>query len=625
LKSLAAGPRAVATEAPAGGAHPTTPDVVPTSQLQLVNDQLRRSPFVVAVIDIFLAWLLLRAGISPWIFAWVVFSGLMQIGRVVHVQRIAQRSVHPTARDLNQVYGWFFVLGVIRAWPVVLGFSVDNSEVHFLVTLVTIGSAAGGLGTAAGLVKAYAAWVVPLGLVQVGAWLLHNDFEGRWIAGLMTLLLTLLVLNVRSYGLTLQQLGQEVARAEAERRRADDERQRAEVAVLAKTRFFAAASHDLRQPLGVLRWYGDAVRLHADQLGHEPLQAIGEGIGRALEHAEPLVRKYLDIAKIEAGAFELSARALPLAPLFRQVRDGFAHEAELHDLQVDLQLGLHPETLAVYTDEGVLRSILDNLVGNAVKFTPPGGRITLRATPLDTDRGPLVRLAVRDTGIGIAQAEQARVFEDFYQVDNPERSRSKGMGLGLAIVRRQATLLGSSIRLASASGRGATFELDLPAARTTGGGPGGGPGGSSDGTADGTAAPLASSAWAQSSKGPVHVLVIDDEPDIRQALRLMMEATHWQASTAAGLVEARQVLASGVCIDAIVVDYRLQHDETGIEVVHALRADGCRAPALVLTGDTSPDKLRLLAETGLPVLHKPVAGELLVATIVELLSQEAAP
>ena len=574
-----------------------------------MNDQLRRSPFVVVAIDIFLAWLLLRAGVSPWVFAWVVFSGLLQIGRVIDVQRIVNRGGPPSAGDLNRIYLWFFVLGAVRAWPVVLAFGVDNSEVQFLVTLVTIGSAAGGLGTAAGLVKAYAAWVIPLGTVQVGAWLLHNDFEGRWIAGLMTLLLTLLVLNVRSYGHTLQQLGKEVERAESERRRADEERERAEVAVLAKTRFFAAASHDLRQPLGVLRWYGDAVRLHANRLGHEPLKDIAEGIGRALEHAEPLVRKYLDIAKIEAGALEIAPRPLPLAPLFQQVRDGFAHEVESRGLHFDLLMGLNPDGLAVNTDEGVLRSILDNLVGNAVKFTPPGGRIALIATPLDTESGPMLRLAVRDNGIGIAPADQPRVFEDFYQVENPERSRSKGMGLGLAIVRRQTALLGASIRLASAPGQGATFEFDLPALR-------------------GSASPaqgFRNARWAQSAHGAVHVLVIDDEPDIRQALRMMMEATNWRASEAASLSEARQVLATGAAIDAIVVDYRLQHEETGIEVVNALRADGCRAPALVLTGDTSPDKLRLLAETGLPVLHKPVAGETLVATIVELLHRESAP
>ena len=204
----------MAAEAPGRSGTGGTPDVVPASQLQLVNDQLRRSPFVVVAIDIFLAWLLLRAGVSPWVFAWVVFSGLLQIGRVIDVQRIVNRGGPPSAGDLNRIHLWFFVLGAVRAWPVVLAFGVDNSEVQFLVTLVTIGSAAGGLGTAAGLVKAYAAWVIPLGTVQVGAWLLHNDFEGRWIAGLMTLLLTLLVLNVRSYGHTLQQLGKEVERAE---------------------------------------------------------------------------------------------------------------------------------------------------------------------------------------------------------------------------------------------------------------------------------------------------------------------------------------------------------------------------------------------------------------------------
>ena len=594
---------------------------MPASQLQLVRDQLRRSPFVVALIDVFLAWLLMRAGVSAWILVWVAFSCMLQVGRAFDVQRMVRRQPAPTPADMRRVYLWFFVLGVVRAWPIVVGFRTNDSEVHFLVTLVTIGSAAGGLGSAAGLVKAYAAWVLPLGGVLVGAWLSHNNFEGRWIAVLLTLLLGLLVLNVRSYGLTLQQLGEEVdrvnaerlraeaerQRAEAERRRADDERQRAEVAVLAKTRFFAAASHDLRQPLGVLRWYGDAVRLHADQLGHAPLQAIGEGIGRALEHAEPLVQKYLDIAKIEAGALEFTPCALPLAPLFAQLREDFSREAEAGDLHIDLQLGPQPDTLVVNTDEAVLRSILDNLVGNAVKFTPAGGRITLRAEAIETDRGQLVRLAVRDTGVGIAAAEQARVFEDFYQVGNPERSRSKGMGLGLAIVRRQAALLGSSIRLVSTQGQGATFEFDLPASRT----------GPSQTT------PPAPDAMARIATGgaALRVLVIDDEPDIRQALRLMLEATHWQVRAAAGLAEARLMLADDADVDAIVVDYRLRHGETGIDVIQALRAAGCLAPAVVLTGDTSPDKLRLLAETGLPVLHKPVAGEVLVSTIIGLLTQ----
>ncbi len=602
---------------------------MPASQLQLMRDQLRRSPFVVALIDVFLAWLLMRAGVSAWILVWVALSATLQVGRAVHVQRMVRCQPAPSLTDMRQVYLWFFVLGVVRAWPIVIGFRTGDNEVQFLVTLVTIGSAAGGLGSAAGLVKAYAAWVLPLGGVLVGAWLSHNDFEGRWIAVLLTLLLSLLLLNVRSYGLTLEQLGEEVARvnaerlraeaerlraeaerqrAEAERRRADEERQRAEVAVLAKTRFFAAASHDLRQPLGVLRWYGDAVRLHADQLGHAPLQAIGEGICRALEHAEPLVQKYLDIAKIEAGALEFTPRAVALAPLFAQLQEDFSREAEACELHIDLQLGPRPDWLVADTDSDVLRSILDNLVGNAMKFTPAGGRITLRAQVLETERGRRVRLAVCDTGIGIAAADQDRVFEDFYQVGNPERSRSKGMGLGLAIVRRQASLLGSSIRLVSAQGHGSTFEFDLPATRSS---------------PAPTPSPAAHAmAQAATRGGALRVLVVDDEPEVRQALRLMLEAAHWQVRAAAGLAEARLLLADDDGVDALVLDYRLRYEETGIDAIQGLRAAGCLAPAVLLTGDTSPDKLRLLAETGLPVLHKPVAGETLVTTIIDLLARE---
>ena len=222
--------------------------------------------------------------------------------------------------------------------------------------------------------------------------------------------------------------------------------------------------------------------------------------------------------------------------------------------------------------------------------------------------GGLVRLSVCDTGIGIAPAEQARVFEDFYQIDNRERNRSKGMGLGLAIVRRQALLIGSGIRLHSQPGQGATFELDLAAADE------------GDAHAPAAAAP----AWPADDSGTVRVLVIDDEPEIRHALRLMLEAVHWQAHTAAGLAEASAALAAGFLPDVILVDYRLRDEQNGVEVIRRLREAGCQAPAVVLTGDTSPQQLRHLVAAGLPVLHKPVPGERLVATVVDLLGREGA-
>ena len=218
--------------------------------------------------------------------------------------------------------------------------------------------------------------------------------------------------------------------------------------------------------------------------------------------------------------------------------------------------------------------------------------------------GRLVRIAVQDTGVGIPSAEQERVFEDFYQLGNPDRSRSRGLGLGLAIVRRQAALLGTAVRLSSVAGVGSTFEFDLPAAEPSH-------------RVDEHTVP---GMRAIATPG-LRLLVVDDEPEVRTALRLMLEAVDWQVSTASGLGEAMAALQGGFRPDALVVDHRLHGELSGAELIEELRRAGCHAPALIVTGDTSPEQLATLGATGLPVLHKPVQGERLVTAIVNAIER----
>ncbi len=591
------------------------PDPGTYRQIQLIHDQLKRSPYVLLVIDLFIAWLIAPLTGWPLIGGWLVVSAAVQAGRMRFVTRLELAAHAPTVRDINQLALWFFANGLTRVLPIFFAFRSEAADLHMMVTLVMVGQAAGGVGTAAGFVRAFVAWSAPVACSLIGGWIWQGAFENYWIALLLVFLFTLLTANVRSYGRAIVQLGIQVqlanaerARAEAERERADEERARAEAAVMARTRFFAAASHDLRQPLGALRWYGDAVLVHANKLKHEPLQTVGAGIIRALEHAEPLVSKYLDIAKMESGALEISIQRCDVPALVQRVRQEYAREFDESGIALTEEVLSAPAECLVQTDINVLRSILDNLVGNALKFTNEGA-VTLRIARVEKADAPFVRIAVIDTGVGIAANELDKIFEDFYQLQNPGRSRARGVGLGLSIVKRQAALIGASIAVKSEPGAGSTFWIDLPA--------------------DKIVASVEPSSAVKTKPAPIHgsirALLIDDEAEVRAALCAMLTAHGWMVAAAADPAAAETILAEGFTPDVLLVDYRLTGPETGIDVITRWRAHGdCEAPAVLLTGDSSPDRLAEFARVGLPVLHKPIESERLLALVHACLSHEGA-
>jgi two-component system, sensor histidine kinase len=578
-------------------------------QLHMVVAQVQRTPYAVFAADALLAWLLERDGLTDWAWTWLLAATATSFGRAYAARRLVKRS-DTTDRALGHLTLWFFLVGSMRCWPILIAFQGSIQEVWFLVTLVMVVLAAGCVGISAGVVQLYLAWAAPVALTLAGTWLHLPDFESAWIAVLVLLMFLLLTLYVRDDGKMLasqidlvEKLRAERDRADAERNRAQAERRHAESAALAKSRFFAAASHDLRQPLGVLRWYGDAVTTHARRIDHEALLAIGEGIGRALERVEPLVRRYLDVAKIDSGAVEVSPRPCNVAVLLEKVRDAFAREAEELGLSLRTEFRSAVATLVVISDESILRSILDNFVGNALKFTSVGG-VTLGAGLIERISGSVVRVWVSDTGMGIPEDEQRNVFEDFYQLDNPERRHSKGVGLGLGIARRQAQLLGIELHLTSRVGVGSTFEFELPSEAT-----------------DLQTELEIGAASAATTKG-LHVLVIDDEPEVRLSLRIMLEAVDCEVRTASGLSSAFGEFERGFRPDALIVDHRLDGDTTGGEVVAELRASGWSVPAVIVTGDTAPERLAMLRSTGLPVLQKPIQGEHLITALLGAIASQ---
>ena len=388
----------------------------------------------------------------------------------------------------------------------------------------------------------------------------------------------------------IERLRQETAYAQAQR-------QAAEQANVAKSRFLAAASHDLRQPI------------HAQGLFLEVLGsgALSRPQGEALDNARAtwqasaeMLDTLLDFSRIEAGVVEPQRRLFALQPLLHKLENEMAPQADATGLVYRSR-----ETPAVAcSDPALVALILRNLVSNAIRYTEQGG-VLLGCRR----RGEHWLVEVWDTGIGIPASQHQAIFQEFHQLGNTERDRRKGLGLGLAIAHGLARALGHELSLASTPGRGSVFRLALPCA-------------------DAKQASQATPAWDDTpGQGTIQttmlagkrVLVVDDDETVRDGMRQTLAGWGCVCDVAESIEEALS-LARAHAPDLVISDYRLRKHRTGAEAIALLRAELRQdLPALLVTGDTAPERLREAIDTGVALLHKPVSPALLHQRMAELL------
>ncbi|MBT9526883.1 MAG: hybrid sensor histidine kinase/response regulator [Rhizobacter sp.] len=410
------------------------------------------------------------------------------------------------------------------------------------------------------------------------------------------------LMNFRKLGEGMMwQLRQEKSLADEASRAADAARREAEVANRAKTQFFAAASHDLRQPLHAMGLLAEALR----QRTHDAeVASLVSSINGSVDALEGLFSELLDITKIDSGTVSVSPQHFRVDEVFRKLRLHFEPVAFDKGLALRFRGAHH----LLHADPVLVERILRNLVSNAIRYTQDG-TVLVSCRP----RAGRMRLQAWDTGVGIAEAERSRIFEEFYQVAGTEHvgpQERRGLGLGLSIAQKLANLMQAPLGLRSEPGRGSVFSLDLPAGDAR--------------EARHLPEVPAPAPPARALDGRC-IVVVDDEPSVRAGLEALLVG--WGArvmafdSLQASVAWAERADPKADRPDLLIVDYRLESNHTGLEVIESLRQRfDHRLAAIMVTGSAMTDLEAEACEHRFELMLKPVAPHKLRALVNSALS-----
>jgi len=381
----------------------------------------------------------------------------------------------------------------------------------------------------------------------------------------------------------------------AAREAADRARELADRANQGKSRFLATASHDLRQPLQTLALLsGTLRRTVTDPVSAEALARQDHAIGAMSR----LLNALLDISKLESGAIKPEPTDFTVAALFKELRAEFAGLAATKGLELQVEDCMD----CVHSDPSLVEQILRNLLANAIKYTREG-YVRLRCLHEAT----VVRIQVLDTGIGIPQEQLPYIYDEFYQVGVATNTVREGYGLGLSIVQRLVKLLDLALQVQSEVGKGSVFSLELPASAAAVTDRKGGPG-------------AETSAPRRTDRLP-HVLVVEDDSAVLSATRMLLKVDGYRVTTATSLTEALQKAREHADIDVLITDYHLGSEQTGTDVIAAVRdIRGPHLGAVLVTGDTSSAVKELSHDERVRMTSKPINADELLSLLRTLLA-----
>ena len=585
----------------------------PLDTFALLRDQVRgtfafnRTSLAGHLVGAVLIVLILAGAVPrPLLWGWSALFLLVWLLRLSLALRYARREPTTEKRLLARLRTWqvgVLVGGSLWGAAAWLFFPYGTSPQQIALVLVVYTFSVASVPILAPQFPLFVVFVTLVFAPAIAAVAVQHVDDSWQLATLMAVAMAMIIILGRNYRASFDSVIALKLRTEmlaeqlrAEKAVADAARQEAEIANRAKTQFFTAASHDLRQPLHAMGLFAEALR----QRTHEPEVAqLVNSINESVDALEGLFSELLDITRIDSGGVEVNPQSFSVGDIFRKLR--LHYEPTAFEKGLDLRFrGSKHVPLA---DPLLVERILRNLVSNAIRYTVDGS-VLVSARRV----GESVRLQVWDTGPGIGEEEQVRVFEEFYQVPGTPTAalgeHKKGLGLGLAIVKRLAQLMQAPISLRSRVGHGSVFILDLPV-----------------GTAP------RPGQREQPGKGPVGltldgrlIVIVEDEPAVRAGLEVLLHG--WGAE----IVAFESVGATRAWAEAsdpkavrpalVIADYRLEQGETGIAAIDLLRQRfGAKLPAIVVTGSSMTGHDKEALEHDFHLLIKPVLPNKLRAMI----------
>lgn len=517
---------------------------------------------------------------------WLGQALAIQVPRLYLAQRILDTEKTSTKVRLNLAVV-LALIGGLSMSSVMFFSPLMTLETCALITMILVGTAAGSIATCHGYRPIYLAFVVPIFIGILGIWGFGGLNEISMLFSVMVALLTL------QLGALFYTLSRRVYNTYCEGLISQDKLERAlrseQMANSAKTRFLAAASHDLRQPLHAMALFSAALSMRPLD---EKSQAIATKMNEAMQALTSELDSLLDISKLDAGIVSVEQTTIDLSGLVRRLAELYELQATEKNVQLNIQVAEH---LFVHTDPKLLERILRNVLDNAVKYTYEGA-VTCT---LEAIEGQAV-ISITDTGVGIDSEEQPHIWEEFYQVGNSARDRQQGLGLGLSVVSRLAKILNIELKVESKLGVGTAFHLTLPVDAP------------SFLNTDFHKDDLSVAELEKLNNR--RVLVVDDDEGVQLGTESLLKGLGMSVTSAANEASALQKFRTQP-VDVVLMDLRLADGDDGFETVQKLRSVKQDIPVIVISGDTGPDRLQKASSFDCAWLVKPVKTELLIAEL----------
>ena len=540
----------------------------------------------VFIVSLFLVIALWITSANRHLIWWIVILTLFIVIRGLSIQYYNSIKIKIQS---YRIWGNIYVIGVIftgSMWGIAgfIFFDPDDLIVVVILITFTLGLSAGAATSISVYYPAFFGFIISA-ILPLAIRLFIEGGVFIPFAGAVMFYIIASTFFARQYHLaTLESLRlrfenlELIDKVTQEKERFEHEKQIAEEANIAKSKFLAACSHDLRQPLHALGLLISTLESSDDpDIRRQILKQTKESVNAL----DDLFNSLLDISKLDAGIVEVNIEDVSLDEIFNRLKNEFNSLAQ--EKGIELQIARTKKF--VRSDTVLLDRILRNLITNALNYTQ-NGKILVGAKSV----GDYISIGIWDQGDGIPEDELENVFSEFSQLHNPERDRTKGLGLGLAIVKRLCNLLEHQYELRSTLGKGTYFQLKIPLG------------------SEGIKKPSSNPVSNMDDLKSLAILVIDDEKAILESMRLILTKWGCIVLTADSIENAiEQVKYSKLTIDLIISDYRLRDNTTGIRAIKKIEKTlNLQINGILISGDTSPDILKSVKASGFPLLHKPV-------------------